>query len=206
MVQVAFVSGHNEDGSPRIEKLQRVRLLDLHRERARREVACVACARRTWNMPSRMVLRRMWDNRTPKEIGIARERWRRVTAPRGFAAKEEEIERIKAEDPGWSWDPHDEHPCFYETGGTGSDEAALLLRERAQRRIAEKLGPLRYCDTEHYPQVPLDEVVRSCVVMPWKWWKKEEPYALQKYRRGHDNSHCVTPRSFGHRTGTQMGA
>ena len=118
----------------------------------RREVACVACARRTWNTPSRMVLRRLWDNRTPKEIAKVRARWQKVAARRGFREKQLCIQEMKKEYPDWQWDPHDEHQCFYETGGTGDEAAALRLREQAQRRIVEKLDPLRYCDSQHYPQ------------------------------------------------------
>ena len=102
--------------------------------------------------PSRMVLRRLWDNRKPQEIAVARERWQQVAACRGFQRKQKCIEELQEKEPGWRWDPHDEYLCFYETGGTGTGAAALRLRELAQRRIAEKLGPARYCDSTHYPQ------------------------------------------------------
>jgi len=119
----------------------RAAIKDVGRVPARRQVACVVCARRNWKGPDRFKLVRLWNTRA-----------QRGREPQGDAEAE-----------AWRKDEQD-NPCAYDP-----------TDERAQREIARMLCPSRYHD--RHPNIPLAELVRSCVRVPWgtRWGGWYEP-------------------------------
>ena len=85
-------------------------------------------------------------------------------------AQRGQIPHGDAEAAQWAKDEKD-HPCAYEP-----------TDERAQKEIARMLCPSRYHD--RHPNIPLAELVRSCVRVPWgKRWNGwyEPPPALAPF-------------------------
>eukprot|EP00665_Eupelagonemidae_sp_cell47_P016130 gene16130-biopygen10989 len=135
---------------PRIEvqregssRVQVVGLEEVRRECSRREVACVACARRTWNDADRMKRLRLWDNRTPDAIARAKENWQRVQRCGTKKEREAEVEVLMDAFKGWVYDPDDGFDCCYETSmpvSTGDSKGAEQQRRSAYPAIAALLS------------------------------------------------------------------